>query len=408
MSAEWLTITDENIDQYRSETHDAVMIAWATDSLDVDVLRSFPNLLSLDCSRCGLTTLAGIEVCAKLEVLLCYDNELVSLKGIDCCLNLERLMCGSNKLTSLTEIEGCTRLIKLSCWGNRIRSLQPLKNCIQLRDLSCEYNQLTRLHGLENCTQLRELACNYNLLTSLVEIRNCVHIEKLLCQDNRLTELTGIDAYTQLQQLDCHANRLVSLRAIEGCEQLQHLDCGNNRLYTLSSLVYLRNLVRINHRGNPLGIQTAQVRRFLATPTHQGSTSTVYTDRQNVHDIHVQKCVCESIKQLLTDPVPQFSIDMVLESGLDQCAIQLLFGFCEDVSVHSIHLLTYLELLGYVWARIDRSEHKDELIKILGEQITDAECKCFTGRFNRKVWRANYVGSPYLSIEEDAAASSSI
>ncbi|CAH6421575.1 Hypothetical protein MVR_LOCUS281, partial [uncultured virus] len=73
----------------------------------------------------------------------------------------------------------------------------------------------------------------------------------------------------------------------------------------------------------------------------------------------------------------------VIDSGLGEKAIRLILEYCTDTSVHSIHLLTYLELLGYVWARICRSEYKDELIKILGEQIGDSECKCFTGRFNR-------------------------
>ncbi|CAH6420513.1 Hypothetical protein MVR_LOCUS149 [uncultured virus] len=85
----------------------------------------------------------------------------------------------------------------------------------------------------------------------------------------------------------------------------------------------------------------------------------------------------------MTDSKPTFSIAMIVESGMDERAIRLLLEYCSDEAVHSVHLLTYLELLSYVWARIDRSEHRAELIKILGEQISDSECKCFTGRFNR-------------------------
>ncbi|CAH6420578.1 Hypothetical protein MVR_LOCUS169 [uncultured virus] len=111
--------------------------------------------------------------------------------------------------------------------------------------------------------------------------------------------------------------------------------------------------------------------------------SSVYSNRQNVHDVHIQKCVCESVQRLLTDPKPEFSIEMIIDSGLDERAIRLIVEYCGDMTVHSVHLLAYQELLAYVWARICRSEYKDELIKILGEQITDSECKCFTGRFNR-------------------------
>ncbi|CAH6420554.1 Hypothetical protein MVR_LOCUS163 [uncultured virus] len=76
---------------------------------------------------------------------------------------------------------------------------------------------------------------------------------------------------------------------------------------------------------------------------------------------------------------------MVVESGMDERAIRLLLEYCDDESVHSAHLLSFKELLGYVWTRICRSEHKAELIKILGEQMCDSECKCFTGRINRLV-----------------------
>ncbi|CAH6421582.1 Hypothetical protein MVR_LOCUS284 [uncultured virus] len=76
-------------------------------------------------------------------------------------------------------------------------------------------------------------------------------------------------------------------------------------------------------------------------------------------------------------------MDSVIASGMNETAIRLLAEYCDDETVHSIQLLTYAELLAYVWARIERSEHKSELVKILGDQILDSNCKCFTGRFNR-------------------------
>ncbi|CAH6420550.1 Hypothetical protein MVR_LOCUS162 [uncultured virus] len=109
----------------------------------------------------------------------------------------------------------------------------------------------------------------------------------------------------------------------------------------------------------------------------------VYDDSQSVHNISIQKCVCESVQRLVRDPKPEFAVEMVIESGMDERAIRLLLEYCDDESIHSVHLLSFKELLSYVWARICRSEHKVELIRILGEQILDAECKCFTGRFNR-------------------------
>ncbi|CAH6420542.1 Hypothetical protein MVR_LOCUS157 [uncultured virus] len=111
----------------------------------------------------------------------------------------------------------------------------------------------------------------------------------------------------------------------------------------------------------------------------------VYSDGQNVHNIHIQKCVCESVQNLLKDPKPEFSVEMIVESGMDERAIRLLLEYCDDESIHSAHLLSFKELLSYVWARISKSEHTTELIRILAEQMCDSECKCFTGRINRLV-----------------------
>ena len=78
-----------------------------------------------------------------------------------------------------------------------------------------------------------------------------------------------------------------------------------------------------------------------------------------------------------------FSIEDIKESDLDMQANELIQAYCLDETVHSHHLLTYAELLMYVWARIMAHEHKSELIKILGEQVMDSRGLCFTGRFNR-------------------------
>ncbi|CAH6420582.1 Hypothetical protein MVR_LOCUS170 [uncultured virus] len=178
----------------------------------------------------------------------------------------------------------------------------------------------------------------------------------------------------------------MTLSGLENCTQLKELNCEDNYLAVLDPLVYLRRLERLQYSGNPLNIQTVQVQRFLNRfnrAYYRPNIFSVYTNRQSVHDEHIQKTVCDSVQNLLKDPKPTFSIETLINTGLDERTLRLLFEYCGDETVHSHHLLTYCELLGYVWARISRSEHRSELIKILGEQILDAECMCFTGRFNR-------------------------
>ena len=253
-----------------------------------------------------------------------------------------------------------------------------------MQRLDCWNNKLETLSGIESCTQLEVLECGDNHLVSLREIENCSMLKRLSCHGNRLETLEGIEGCPQLQDLICNRNRLRSLEGIEGCLDLRQLSCKYNQIASLDPIVYLRRIKNLVTSGNPLAIQSVQVHRVLdmINGPHDHLSSSIYTDRQNVYNVHIQKSVCDSVRALLTDPKPVFSMRDVIDSDLDAATIEILIEFCSDTAVHSVHLLTYIELLGYVWQRICRSEHTNELLKILAEQVADAECKCFTGRFN--------------------------
>ena len=167
------------------------------------------------------------------------------------------------------------------------------------------------------------------------------------------------------------------------CFNLQVLYCIDNQITSLECLVYLRRLYSLSYCDNPLTIQSIQVERFLDRFITFNKNNSIYQDKQNVHDITIQKTICESLQSLLKDLKPIFSVDDIISSNLDHKTKESLIEYCQDESIHSVHLITYGELLGYVWQRIIKSAHKEELFKILEEQIADSECKCFTGRFNR-------------------------
>ena len=315
--------------------------------LDAAILRNFPNLRVLSCHNCGLESLEGIEVCAQLQELYCYGNRLTSLAGIEHCPLLQKVHCANNRITTLIEAEHCPQLWFLNCADNELVSLTELNGCSQLHKLNCGRNQITSLTGIENCTQLL--------------------------------------------RLDCSGNQLETLQGVEGCLQLQRLDCRWNRIQSLEPLVYLRYLTVCEYWDNHVDdqdAQTIQVQRFLTRFAYSRfntdyTDNTIYGNKQNVHEAHVEKSVRESVQRLLKDPRPTFSIKDIVSSGLDVKAVKLLQQYCHDCHPHSVHLLTYSELVSYVWARIDRSEHKAELIKIMGQQICDSKGMCFTGRFNR-------------------------
>ncbi len=259
-------------------------------------------------------------------------------KVIDNFPNLQILNCCGNQITSLEPLSNCINLQKLICCCNQITSLEPLSNCINLQILNCDDNSITTLDNGFNCANLRFLYCSYNQITSLESLSNCINLEMLYCSDNKIA--------------------------------------------SLEPLIYLRRLNHIDYLGNPIEIPTVQIQRIL-NRIKTNHKSSIYNDSQNVHDTKIQRTVCDSIQNLLKDSKNDFSIEDVINSNLNKSTIESLVEYCQDQTVHSVHLITYVELLGLIWNRIINSIHKSELLRILEEQIADSECKCFTGRFNR-------------------------
>jgi hypothetical protein len=137
-------------------------------------------------------------------------------------------------------------------------------------------------------------------------------------------------------------------------------------LLELKQLIYIKH----NNAQNP-NIQNQNI---------QNQNMTIYNDNQNVHNSEIQCSVSNSLWNLISDSEEDFSLNDIISSSLNMKTKSILMNFCADQTLHSIHLIKYCEILSYVWNRIQKSEHKLELMKILEEQITESMDKCFTGR----------------------------
>ncbi len=361
------------------------------------------NLQILNCRTNKITSLKSLSNCVNLQKIICAENQIKSLKPLSNCVDLEFLYCGKNqikslelydhvklkelsceknKITSLESLSSCVNLQKINCAGNQIKSLEPLSNHINLHILDCGSNELTLLYPLSNCVNLTQLFCYQNNITSLQPLSNCVNLQYLDCGSNEITSLEPLSVCINLIELYCYFNQITSLEPISNCVNLVHLQCDSNQITSLEPLIYLRRLNIIGYSNNPIEIPTLQIQRMLDR-IYSNRKSSIYNDNQNVHDTEIQRTVCESVQSLLKDPKNDFSIENVINSSLDKKTIGSLIEYCLDQTVHSVHLITYIELLALIWVRIQNSIHKTELMRILEEQIADSECKCFTGRFNR-------------------------
>jgi Leucine-rich repeat (LRR) protein len=381
-----VTIKEYNKNIFSKKTfNDVVEITWYIDRLHESIIINFPNLQILNCWN-QIKSLNPLANCINLQKLNCNYAQIKSLDPLANCINLQILSCNNNQIASLDPLANCIYLRELECVGNYITSLDPLANCINIQILYCRWNRIKLLNPLANCVNLRILDCTGNHITSLDPLANCVYIQILWLYCNHIQLLNPLTKCINLQKLSCSSNQIKLLDPLVNCINLLYLDCENNQITSLECLVYLRHLYSLNYQNNPLITQSIQVQRFINRFININKNNKgIYQDKQNVHDITVQKTVCESLQSLLKDTKPLFSINDIIASDLNLITKESLIEYCQDDSVHSIHLITYSELLGYVWQRIIKSIHKEELFRILEEQIAESECKCFTGRFNRTI-----------------------
>src|SRR3989339_1169288 len=78
--------------------------------------------------------------------------------------------------------------------------------------------------------------------------------------------------------------------------------------------------------------------------------------------------------------------DLIINNQyLNEHVKRLLFEYMDNKEVHSILNITFEELLVSVYDFIEKNENKEELYKIMNNEISEANCKCFTGRISRLI-----------------------
>jgi hypothetical protein len=113
----------------------------------------------------------------------------------------------------------------------------------------------------------------------------------------------------------------------------------------------------------------------------------IYNDSQNVHDTSIQSSLTLSINNIIKGPKmsENYLYDSICNSGLTESVITNIWKNINDITIHEATGCTYLDVLCYVFNYICESEHYDDLIKVLEQEIIDGSDLCFVGRITRLV-----------------------
>ena len=209
---------------------------------NLEGIRFFEDLETLDCHGIGLTTL-NVGKNFKLRELDCSYNQLKEyypilssgLKILNCShnnltymdlgilhgLNLEEVNCSNNKIWRIV-MRSEEELVKFDCSNNELMALD-VSQCLKLEELNCSGNQLMEL-DVGHQPQLTQLNCSNNKLTEL-NVEQNGGLTSLICNDNQLKSL-DLSQNHSLNNLNCANNRLACLNVtgISGT-----IEAGGNR-----------------------------------------------------------------------------------------------------------------------------------------------------------------------------------
>ncbi|CAH6420586.1 Hypothetical protein MVR_LOCUS171 [uncultured virus] len=89
-------------------------------------------------------------------------------------------------------------------------------------------------------------------------------------------------------------------------------------------------------------------------------------------DTEFMKSADMAVVNLLADPKPRNSFAETDTLCIHPDVLTTLYQLCADVAVHPVFLITFAELLDYVWHRINSSPNRTELIKTFNDFMARA------------------------------------
>ena len=217
---------------------------------NLEGIRFFEDLETLDCHGIGLTTL-NVGKNFKLRELDCSYNQLKEYYPI-LSSGLKILNCSHNNLTymDLGILHGL-KLEEVDCSYNKIWRI-VMRSEEELIKFDCSNNELMAL-DVSRCYQLKQLNCSVNQLVEL-DVKNQTNLTLLDCHHNELTEL-DVSRNQNLASLTCDGNQLTTLDLSKN-NSLSHLSCAENRLACVDFSHMVGNTINADGNRHPIAVLT--------------------------------------------------------------------------------------------------------------------------------------------------------
>jgi Leucine-rich repeat (LRR) protein len=328
------------------------------------------KIISLDIKR-GKNKLIPKEIgkLINLKLIFLTDNNLTEIpEEISNLKNLKVIYLDKNKLKEINEICNNTNIELLNLVDNEIKKMPiEIGNLINMEDLYMSNNKLKTIpKEIGNLIKMRVILLNNNNLKEIPkEICNLINLEKLDLSNNEIIEIP---------------------KEIGNLVNLKEINISNNFLTTIPiEITKIRNVI-ILYNNNPIEYMSPEVVRYI---NRFKITQKIYADRQSVHNNKIQKGIINAINYIMAIK-PIYKMENIKEiinknEYIDKDVKNILYKYMKNKDIHSILNITFEELLINVLSFIEQHKEKEEIYKILCQEMKESVNKCFTGIMSRLI-----------------------
>lgn len=284
--------------------------------------------------------------------------------------NLQIFNCCNNKLKKLPYLPSTIRHIFVKT--NKIEEFPIITHCHELEELNLNDNYICEIDTVFP-SSLKTLDLSFNKLRKINYMKVNPEIVSIVCSYCFLSELPPSNMLSRMT--------------------LDHNDIPSVYFAQATIQIIINNLPN----GRRHGVENE--RYIPPRETNRIGGGQIYENSQNVHASSVQNSVNKSLDYILNyNPNRVQSGDIVdnirnamkkkkkwyhyiIPSSLYD--MSYLDTWCKDTTIHSIHGITYKQLLERVWWIIQDHQSKEAMIEVLREELEASKYVCFTGRFSR-------------------------
>lgn len=234
---------------------------------------------------------------------------------------------------------------------------KSIEKMVNLQYINLSFNKLSSIQFLEGLTKLKKIEVNYNNLAELPDFTKLVNLEYLSCYKNCVSMINSNIIFSEkLEYFNIADNNLTDIP-----DFLWGMKYFYNFNFTFNKILLSRlNLFKVNTVSNNLIIEQ-------------------YTDPESIHNTSCQSSLRKSISKII-ERVNPYDMDRTLQfidmekTFSIEFKNKLISNFDYRFEYDVGKVISFGELLGYIWSIIDNVKESNEVVTIYYNVVAKSLC----------------------------------